>query len=417
MNGLTAAYIYPLGDKSDILNFWLYPDSGEISLGSGGGSAPHPSYGHSVKQLTGRLSPTFSYSLIFEGVSPTRHRAGGAQGLDGSTWTAHFAFKWFMRNVGPEGSGEYRDEAQQFVMCLWDGSKLVSLDKVKLTPMIVSRAKGTENLIRRFRADVQGEYIYPVQVDQGLFKKKRKPRRRGTVVVSALPADAAQREGQALIGNGLAGVVGAVAGVFAAAQNLWKASPLPATTPSSPSTNPFDSLRPPLVPSGRELPTSPRSTQVAGGTIPLWGSRGVGGDVASSRVSAETAGVGAVVGVALDGQSTAYGLGDPSGVFINGGEPRGAYGHPAETGVVWGQLGQPGMLGQPGILGQPGMLGQPGILGQPLIGQLGQPGILGTPTISYPNPGNRSGNQGVGGGGQSVDNSTPPSVLVAKKAY
>ena len=188
MTTLSRAYIYPQGAPTDVLNFLLYPDSGEISLGSGGGSNPHPSYGHSVKQLTGRMSPTFSFSLIFEGVShsfPTR--AGSQAGNlsttafeditagNSSTAIAHNAFKWFMRNVGPEGNTDFKDEAQQFVMKLWDsGSRLVSLDRVKITPLIVSRAARTENLVRRFRADVQGEYIYPVQVDQSIFKKRVK---------------------------------------------------------------------------------------------------------------------------------------------------------------------------------------------------------------------------------------------------
>lgn len=201
-NSLTPAFIYPLGDKSDVLNFFLYPDSGDISLGSGGGSQPHPSYGHSVKQLTGRLSPTFTFSLIFEGVSSElSDRAGSSAGsvsaldvanegdVDNAAGNvANDAFRWFMRNVGPDGVGEYRDEAQQFVMKLWGaGSKLVSIDRAKLTPMVMSRLRGRENVIRRFRADVQGEYIYPVQVDQGLFKKKRKPAKRGGATEAKTP--------------------------------------------------------------------------------------------------------------------------------------------------------------------------------------------------------------------------------------
>lgn len=209
-NALTPAYIYPLHAdyREDVLNFFLYPDAGEINLGSGGGSAPHPSYGHSVKQMTGRLSPTFSFSLMFEGISPPTRYGATSSGLEsrhmlenelpkldrygtGTPLVAQAAFDWFMRNVGPDDTRQLKDEAQLFVLKLWgSGSRIVSLDRVKLTPMIMSRSTGYENLVRRFRADLSGEYVYPVKIDISMFKKKGKRRGKG-------PAKPAQKQAPA----------------------------------------------------------------------------------------------------------------------------------------------------------------------------------------------------------------------------
>lgn len=191
---LTPGFIYPL-NSADVLNFYLFPDEMDIELSNGGGSEMHPSLGHSVTQLTGRGSPTFNFSLIFEGVEWSYPRLSGSDNV-GPRWAsivdgdnpkagflpmnrnpAHLAYEWLMRHVGPRSNAPNNNRAQVFVMRLWEPqSQLVRLMKVSIKPMVVSNAQGEEGTIRRFRANFQGEYYYPMNVDMRVLQKRRRKR-------------------------------------------------------------------------------------------------------------------------------------------------------------------------------------------------------------------------------------------------
>lgn len=214
---LTPGYIYPLHEQ-DVLSFYLFPDEMEMRLVNGGGSNLHPSLGHSVSQPTGRGSPTFSFSVIFEGVTlDVPHHAGSdshsrAPDQFGSlayqqarvdsgdrTNIAQLAVDWIMKHIGPRGDRK----AKIFVMRMWEPrSQLVRFTDVTVKPLIVSHRKGMEGTVRRFKATFNGEYFYPVAVDERYFlKRPKKSKRQAKAAAKAAAAVKAQTETAAKAAN------------------------------------------------------------------------------------------------------------------------------------------------------------------------------------------------------------------------
>lgn len=166
MPNTRPAYVYPLNNPEDVLYFDLFPDQMSQSFGSHGGSHAMPSLSHHINQRTGRKSPTFKYSLLFDEVED-----------DGVYGSAQKAYEWIQTYVGPHPVSTAQRGSQVFVLKVVSGPRLVTLDQVDITV----QATWHSGEVRRCKVDLSGEEFFPIVIDPGLFRirKKKKKQKAG----------------------------------------------------------------------------------------------------------------------------------------------------------------------------------------------------------------------------------------------
>jgi hypothetical protein len=165
MSELTQAFIYPIEKKWSVLDFWYFPNNIEFTLGSNFGSHPHPFLNSNVIQVTGRPSVKFSFTALFDEIVFNSNK--NIEVVFKDNWgPAHFAYHWFMREMGPDGT----NEAQIFVLNLLNTPREVVIESAQITPMFISK----HGFVKRFMVNLSGEFFKLVLVDPRLFKKRVK---------------------------------------------------------------------------------------------------------------------------------------------------------------------------------------------------------------------------------------------------